>query len=198
MPLERRMRDGMRRLAGDLEPDVEGRLEATLRGARRADTQRQLRDALASAAVVLVIVLVGLPFVDALRNRTPGVGATPSPTATFPVTGTYATTLFATDGRVTSNQMLGDWTIEFGSNRILTVTAPRAFTETLTGYSFEVLGSQFSTDLFGEDACSTLLPGTYQWSLSGGDGLTFVVADDPCPQRVALFTAGAWYPATIK
>jgi len=195
MPLDRRIREGMRRMAADFEPDTEVRLEATLRGARRADTRRQLRDAVAAAAVILVVLLVGVPFIGALRDRSLGVGATPSPTAPVALTGTYATTLVSTDGAVTSNRMTGDWTIGFGPNGILTVAPPPGFTGTTSGYSYVVAGSQFRTVLFGEDVCSTLLPGTYQWSITS-DRLTFVVVDDACPGRVALLTSAAWSAVT--
>ena len=195
MSLERRMREGMARMAADLEPDIEERLEATLRNARRADTRRQLRDAVASATVILVLLLVGLPFINALRDRSQGVGATPSPTATVPLTGTYATTLVSTDVAVTSNRMAGDWTIGFESSGILTVTAPPGFTGTTSGYSFVVAGPQFRTVLFGEDVCSTLLPGTYRWSITS-DRLTFTVVDDSCPGRVAVLTSAAWTAVT--
>ena len=196
MSLERRVREGMGRMAADLEPDVEGRLDATLRSARRAATRQQLRDALAFA-MVIIFVLVGPSFIDALRSRSQGVGAAPTATATVSLAGTYAITLLATDVDVTSNQMLGDWRIGFESNGVLTVTPPAGFTGTYSGYSFEVAGSQFRTDLFGEDVCSTLLPGTYQWSLSG-DRLTFGVVDDSCAGRVALLTAGTWYAVTAR
>lgn len=191
MPLDRRMREGMRRMAADLEPDVDGRLEATLRGARRAATRQQLRDALGFAAVILAVVLVGPPLIEALRSGSLGVGASPSPTPGAALTGTYATTLVSTDVAVTSNRMAGDWTIGFGSSGILTVAPPPGFTGTYSGYSFDVAGSQFRTVLFGEDVCSTLLPGTYQWSISS-DRLTFIVVDDSCPGRVALLTSAAW------
>jgi hypothetical protein len=93
--------------------------------------------------------------------------------------------------------MMGDWTIGFGSSGILTVTAPPDFTGTSSGYSFDVAGSQFTTDLFGEDVCTTLLPGTYLWSLSS-DRLTFTVVDDSCPGRVALLTSAPWSAVTAK
>jgi hypothetical protein len=185
------MREGMRRLAADLEPDVDGRLEATLRGARRADTRQQLRGAFGVAAMILAVVLVGPPLIDALRSGSLGVGASPSPTPGAALTGTYITTLVSTDVAVTSNRMQGDWTIGFGSSGVLTVAAPPGFTGTYSGYSFEVVGSQFRTVLFAEDVCSTLLPGTYQWSLSG-DRLTFTAVEDPCPGRLALLTSATW------
>ena len=195
MPLEGRIREEMRRMAADLEPDIEERLAATLRGARRADTRRQLRDALASATVILVVLVVGVPFIGALRDRSLGVGATPSPTVPVQLAGTYATTLVSTDVAVISNRMAGAWTIGFGSNGILAVAPPPGFTGTSSGYSFNVAGSQFRTVLFGEDVCSTRLPGTYRWSISG-DRLTFVVVDDSCPGRVALLTSTAWTAVT--
>jgi len=187
----------MQRLAQDLDPDVEGRLEATLRNARRAGRRRQIRAAFAFATVILAVVLVGPPLIDALRDAGPGVGASPSPPPTISLRGTFATTLVSTDVAVTSNRMSGDWTIQVGSSGILTVTPPSGFTGTHSGYRFDVIGTQLRTDLFAEDVCSTLLPGTYQWSLSGGR-LSFTVVDDSCPGRVALLTSAAWTAITGK
>jgi hypothetical protein len=196
MPLDRRLRDGMQRLAQDLDPDVEGRLEATLRNARRAGRRRQFRAAFAFATVILAVVLVGPPLIDALRAG-PGVGASPSPPPTISLGGTFTTTLVSTEVAVTSNRMSGDWTLQFGSNGIMTVTTPSAYTGTHSGYTFHVTGSQFSTDLFGEDVCRRLPPGTYQLSLTGGQ-LAFTVVDDSCPGRVALLTSAAWRAVTAK
>jgi hypothetical protein len=197
MPREPRLRARIQHEAANMAPDVTGRLEATLRDGRRRSRRRQLRAGLAFATVILAVVLVGPPLIDALRNRERGVGASPSPTEAVSLNGTYATTLVSSDVAVTSNRMAGDWTIGFGSSGILTVTAPPGFTGTYSGYSFDVAGSQFRTDLFGEDVCSTLLPGTYQWSLSSGR-LTFTVVDDSCPGRVALLTSAAWNAVTAK
>jgi hypothetical protein len=197
MPREPRLRARIQHEAANMAPDVTGRLEATLRNGRRRSRRRQVRAALAFGTVILAVVLVGPPLIDALRNREPQVGASPSPSPTASLTGAYATTLVSTDVAVTSNRMAGDWTIGFGSSQILTVTAPPAFTGTYSGYSFDVAGSHFTTDLFGEDVCSTLLPGTYRWSLSSGQ-LTFTVVDDSCPGRVALLTSAAWNATTAR
>jgi hypothetical protein len=197
MPLERRMREELRRMAADVEPDIEGRLEATLRSARRAATRQQLRDGLGFAAAILAVVLVGPPLIGALRSGSHGAGASPSPTQAAALTGTYATTLVPTDGAVTSNRMLGDWTIVFDSSGILTVTAPPEYIGTRDGYWFQATDSEFRTDLFGDDMCTTIPPGTYHWSLSGGR-LTFTVVDDSCAGRVALYTAGVWFSVTAR
>jgi hypothetical protein len=179
----------MQREAANLAPDLPARLEATLRDGRRRGRRQQFRTALAFATVILGVVLLGPPVIDALR-RAP-VGASPSPTAATTLTGSYATTLASTDTAVTANRMQGDWTIGFGSSGILTVTTPSSFTGTRSGYSFQVTGDQFRTDLFGADVCSTLLPGTYQWNLVSGQ-LTFILVDDTCPGRVALLTSASW------
>lgn len=194
MPLEQRLRDGVQRAAADLKPDLGGRLDATLRDGRRRGRRQQLRAGLAFATVMLAVVLIGPPLIDGLR-RAPQVGASPSPTAAASLSGTYGTSLVSTDVAVISNRMPGDWTIQFGSAGILTVTAPAGFTGTRSGYSFQVSGEQFRTDLFGTDVCSTLLPGTYRWSLSS-DRLSFTVVDDSCSGRVALLTAGVWSAIT--
>jgi len=197
MPREPRLRARIQHEAASMAPDVAGRLEATLRDGRRRSRRRQLRAGLAFATVILAVVLVGPPLIDALRDREPHVGASPSPSPVASLSGTYMTTLVSTDAAVSSNRMSGDWTIGFGSNGVLTVTAPSGFTGTYSGYSFDVVGSEFTTDLFGEDVCSTLLPGTYRWSLSSGQ-LTFTVVDDSCPGRVALLTSAAWNATTAR
>ena len=197
MPLDRRIRDGMRRMAADLEPDVEGRLEATLRGSRRAATRQQLRNGLVFATAVMAVLLVGPSLYDAFRNRSPGVGVSPSSTPAASLTGTYATTLVSSDVAVTSNRMAGNWTIGFGPSQILTVTAPPDFTGTYSGYSFAIDGPLLRTDLFGEDVCTPILPGTYRWRLTG-DQLTLTAVDDACPGRVGLLTSAAWSAVTAR
>jgi hypothetical protein len=187
---EQRLRTRIEREAASMAPDVAGRLEATLQEGRRRGKRQQIRTLLAFAAVILAVVLVGPPLIDALRDA-PYVGVGPSPSPPAALSGTYGTALLSTDGAVTANQMQGDWTIGFQASEILTVTTPPGFTGTYSGYSFEVAGSQITTDLFGEDVCSSLLPGVYRWTLSD-NRLTFSVEDDSCPGRVALLTSSAW------
>lgn len=196
MPLERRLRDGLQREAADLAPDVTERLGATLRDGRRRGRRQQLRTALVFATVILVAVLVSPALIDALR-RAPQVGVSPSPIPAATLSGSYATTLVSADAAVTANRMQGDWTIEFGSTGILTVTTPPSFTGTRSGYSFQVTLQEVRTDLFGADVCSTLLPGTYRWSIRSGR-LTFTAVDDSCTGRVALLTSAAWNAITPK
>ncbi len=73
----------------------------------------------------------------------------------------------------------------------MTVRRPLKFTGVLSGYQFQAQGSVFRTNLFEQDVCGGLPPGTYRWSRSAHE-LTFAVADDHCGARVELFTSGAW------
>jgi hypothetical protein len=87
--------------------------------------------------------------------------------------------------------MDGEWTITFRADGLLEVSSPEAFQESRSGYSFEVSGDQFRTDLFRTDVCNDKLPGRYRWQRSG-DRLTFDVLDETCPARAALFTSGPY------
>jgi hypothetical protein len=88
--------------------------------------------------------------------------------------------------------MVGDWTITFRPDGVLEVSSPALFEESRSGYSFEVSGNQFRTDLFRTDVCNDMLPGRYRWQRSG-NRLTFEVVDDPCSAGAALFSSGPWH-----
>ena len=107
------------------------------------------------------------------------------------IAGTYIRTLGNDDAAVRTNQMVGEWTITFRSDGVLEVSSPASFQESRSGYSFEVSGNQFRTDLFRTDVCNDKLPGRYRWQRIG-NRLTVEVVDDPCPARAALFSSGPW------
>jgi len=100
-------------------------------------------------------------------------------------------TLASDDAAVREHAMNGEWTIGFGEDGILDVTAPADFSGTRTGYSFQLTDSQLRTDLFSADVCTGLLPGTYRWQVIDRS-LTLTVDEDPCRGRVALLTGGSW------
>ena len=108
------------------------------------------------------------------------------------IAGTYIRTLGNDDAAVRTNQMVGNWTITFRSGGVLEVSSPESFDESRSGYSFEVAGNQFRTDLFRTDVCNDILPGRYRWRRSG-NRLTFEVVDDPCSARATLFSSGPWH-----
>jgi len=193
MPLDRRLRDGLDQLAGEIEPDVEGRLKATLDHAgRRNPVQRFLPIAVATAALILVAI-VGPAMVNLLRGEAgPPIGASqaPSPTPSA-LAGAYTTSVESDDPAVQESNLAGAWTVEFEASGLLIVTSPAGFTGTRTGYSYQVTGDELRTDLFGEGVCSTLLPGRYRWERTG-DTLTFSTIDEPCAGRAAFFAGQPW------
>ena len=146
--------------------------------------------------VVVGAVFAGPSALDAIRGRGE-LEPLQEPTPALPVpdevaiTGTYSTTLGDDDPDVRRNQMDGDWAITFRSDGVLEVSAPGSFQESRSGYSFEVSGNHFRTDLFRTDVCNDQLPGRYRWQRSG-NRLTFEVLDETCPARAALFTSGPY------
>ena len=191
MPLDRRLREDLDRLASAIEPDVESHLQASLNRARRRSRRRGVASALVFAAVVLGIVMIGPAVLETLRDGPSLVGSTSSPAELEPLRGRYTTTVASDDAAVQEHAMNGEWTIEYGDEGILDVTAPAAFSGTRTGYSFEVTGNQLRTDLFSADVCSGLLPGSYRWQLVDAT-LTLAVLDDACPGRAALLSEAPW------
>jgi hypothetical protein len=195
MSLDRRMRDGLDRLAAEIEPDVEGRLQATLERARRPQLVSFAMPLAATAVVIVLVALVAPPIVDRVREGFgASIGATPSPSSpTATLVGAYAASVAPGDPAVDEHNLSGEWTIAFETTGVLSVMAPTGFAGTRTGYVYEVTGDQLVTDLFGSDVCTTLLPGTYRWELAG-DSLTFAVVDDPCAGRAALLAGQEWRP----
>jgi hypothetical protein len=148
------------------------------------------------AFVVAGVALGGPRLFDALQDGGhPEPIREPTPSEPVPgdaaLNGTYSTTLGDEDPAVQRNRMDGEWTITFRSDGLLEVASPESFQESRSGYSFEVSGDQFRTDLFRTDVCNDMLPGRYRWQRTG-DRLTFEVLDETCPARAALFTSGPY------
>lgn len=190
MSLDRRLRDGLDRLAAEIEPDVEGRLRTTLERGHRVSFALPIA---ATAAAVLLVAVVGPALIGLVRGEfgTPG-GETPTPLPAAPsLVGAYATTVAPGDSAVEEHNLSGAWTISFEADGVLSVTAPTGFAGTRTGYSYTVTGDRLVTDLFGSDVCTTQLPGSYRWELVG-ESLTFTVIDEPCAGRAALLAGQEW------
>ena len=187
MPLDRRLREGLDQLAHGIEPDVEDRLEATLRQAgRRNLVQRSLPTLVATAALVMVVI-VGPMTLNMWRG---GGGDDPSP-PTLALVGAFRVSVGSGDAAANESNLSGSWTIEFTASGFLIVRAPAGFTGTRTGYAYQIAGDELQTDLFGSDVCSSLLPGRYRWERTANT-LTFFTIDEQCPGRAALFTGGTW------
>ena len=196
MSIDRRLREGFERSSPAIVPNDHAALERVTGRARRHVMVRRATTTVMVAFVVAGVALGGPRVLDALQDggRLEPVQE-PTPSETVPgdaaLNGTYSTTLGDEDPAVQRNRMDGEWTITFRSDGLLEVASPESFQESRSGYSFEVSGDQFRTDLFRTDVCNDMLPGRYRWQRSG-DRLTFEVLDEPCQARAALFTSGPY------
>jgi hypothetical protein len=194
MPVESRLRQGFRRNADALEPDVEGFLSTVLDSARRRRLVRRRMMVCVAVAAAAAIAVFGPGLVDALRSsalKRPGIP--PSETAgPQGLTGTFQGRLWPGLDAVHVDQMTGQWAIVMNPDGTMTVHAPSKFVGVLEGYRFQPQGSGFRTNLFAYDVCRRFPWGRYTWSRSGSD-LTFKVAHDPCDARLALLTSEPTY-----
>jgi hypothetical protein len=194
--IDRRLREGFERSAPAIDPKDRVALERVTARARRHVMVRRVTSTAMVALVLGGAALGGPRILDALREgRQLEPVQEPTPSLPVPgdaaIAGTYTATLGNEDPAIRDNQMVGKWTITFRSNGVLEVSSPEPFEESRSGYSFEVSGSQFRTDLFRTDVCNDKLPGRYRWQRSG-NRLTFEVVDEPCPARATLFASGPW------
>jgi hypothetical protein len=199
MSLDRRLRDGLDRLAAGIEPDVEGRLKTTLDRGHRPRLVTFALPIAATAAAVLLVAVVGPALIGLVRGEFgASTSATPSQSSlTATLVGAYAASVTPGNPAVDEHNLSGDWTIVFETSGLISVTAPTGFVGTRTGYVYEITGDQLVTDLFGSDVCTTLLPGRYRWELVG-ESLRFDAVDDPCAGRAALLAGQEWHVAAAE
>jgi hypothetical protein len=193
MPVERRLRGGLERNAGVVDPDVERFLAIVVRRARPRVIMRRAAAGLAVAAALATALVAGPPVLHVIQSahrdvpaahpsRTPGV---------TPLSGTFTRTVAPGTTAITVNHMAGSWTIRLGGEAIQAVSAPPGFTGVLSTFQFQVRGSMFRTNLFIQDVCANKPAGTYRWAVSDRI-LRFTAVSDPCQARVAFFTSGQW------
>lgn len=191
MDEDKRLREHLARLAGEVHPDTDERLARTLAAARRRTSVRSLRTlALDAAAVIVLLVFTLIIVTRGLPSNEPAA----SPPA---LTGSWTRTVDTVDPVVVNAGMPGKWVIGFPENQSLNVQAPPGFQQPRTGYSFQVTGDVMRTDLFGESVCSDIPAGSYRFEISGSQ-LSFTLVDDQCALRVTFFTGGAWSTATSQ
>jgi hypothetical protein len=194
MSLDRRLREGLERLAGDADAGVESDLDRVVTRGRRQRTLSRFAVTLAAVTGLVLAAALGPQAIDFLQRGDGQPADEPVPAQPTAIAGTYSVTLLDSPGTIRQNDMAGTWTLTLDADRTLSVDAPSGFAETATGYSFELPDQDtFRTDLFVNEACGQLRPGTYRW-VRGGDGLSFSVEDEPCAVREALFTTATWIP----
>ena len=199
MSLDRRLREGLGRIAAGIDPDVDWYLRRAVRGARRRVVLRRASAMLAAAAVIITSLVIAPRALDALSSltRRPPAGH-PVPTVAEPTTvgnqaiaGTYRRSVPAGDLDVRSNHLAGRWIIELRPEGTMAVTAPASFAGVLSASQFQVRADTFRTTLFIQDVCSNLPVPTYRWTRVG-ERLRFTPIDDRCGARVALLASGPW------
>lgn len=197
MSIDRRLRAGFERSAPAIAPNEHTAFERVRVRARRTVVIRRVTSISIAALAVGVAVFAGPTLLDGIREpdrRQPLQQPTPSVPAVggSAIAGTFTTALGDEDPAVRSNEMAGEWTVTFRSDGVLEVSPPDSFELSHAGYSFEVSGEVFRTDLFRTDVCNDQLPGRYRWQRSG-ELLTFEAVEETCPAREALFTEGPWH-----
>jgi hypothetical protein len=193
MPVERRLRGGLERNAGVVEPDVEAFLETVVRRARPRVITRRAVAGLAAAAAVAAAVTGGSWALHAIRSADRDVPAAhrSHQAGLPPLAGTFTRAVAPSTAAIRNNRMAGRWTIRLRGQVIQAVSAPPSFTGVLSTFQFQVRDSRFRTNLFIQDVCANKPGGTYRWALSGRT-LRFAAVSDPCTARVAFFTSGPW------
>jgi hypothetical protein len=207
MPLDARVRNALRRAAASVEPDVEGRLSATI-GAASGSRSAFPIGLLAAAAILLLVIgasgiagggrrVVAPPaqtVVPALPSGVPAAGPTAGATAAPPqgVVGTWTVTLGAGDADASGLGITGTWTMTLRSSGAIDLLAPATFSGSrATGHTYAVNGTSFRTDLYYNDYCDSI--GTYAWTRSS-DALAFTPTADTCAIRRAVLATRAWSP----
>ena len=193
MPLDERLRETFERTAAAHEPDVELRLDATLRHGLRPQRQTGFGSLLAAAAgVVILVVVVRLAGGQLFDPGTPTSSPGSSPTVNDAVAGRYTLTLLASDPGVTTGDvgLTGTWSMTLLSSGEMELAPPPEFEGSRAeGHAYSLDGASFRTDLWFNDYCSTV--GTYTWSVEP-ETLLLVVADDGCQLRATLLATRAW------
>ena len=201
MPLDRRLREGLRREAATFTPDVERNLAKVAARGRPAPARGL---ALVATAVILLVVAIRIGGGDPLAmvagvlspDRSLKPSASSASTADDRLAGTYRVTLDGGDVTVVSLTMGGEWIVSLRTDSGIELTAPTTFAAddpaALTGYIYATRGDLFYTNAFAHhfsQGCAG--SGTYRWSMVAG-GLHFELVEDSCPARVALMTGSDW------
>ena len=189
-PLDREIAQrlaGLERGDEDQRTDVLGRLvDATGRGRQARVRRRRTIRGVTTLAIMAVALAATVTF-GHLRNPTPAQPAG----SQDPILGTYSANVDGTPAGLST--LSGQWRLELRSDGTLDVVAPKGFRGISTGFHFSTDGYQVRVDLFIQDLCTGLPPGTYTWARDT-DGLHLRVTDDQCVARASLLTGRTWTP----
>jgi len=186
MSIDDRLREGLQRSMSAIDSDADGLQDARRRGHRRL-VMRRATLAVAIAAAVLIVVFAAPSLRELVRDQ----GRQPAAPNTFaPISGTYTTTINTNDlAGSAGGGAVGTWLLTLDGRGTLDLASLTNGDQGRSITQYQVTGGQFITTALTDTTCSGT--GLYVWSRTGTT-LTFSVVSDPCPLRVAIFTAHAW------
>ena len=188
MPVDDRIRHGLRRSAAAVPVHAERALQETLERARRRSRRRRV--AAVGVGVVAVVVAVAVPRPGGQPDR---VTAPPADTAARLV-GSWAAQVAPGSREASAAALAGSWTLTFTADGALIVTPPGAYAGTLAGVRYRVVGDELRTDVLGNDTCAGSGGGTYRLGVDAGR-LAFHPVSERCSARRVLLSGQDWVPS---
>lgn len=188
MPVDDRLRDGLRRSAAAVPVHAERALQDTLDLARRRSRSRRV--AAAGVGLVAVVLAVVLPW----RSDGPDRVTAPPADTRARLLGSWTAQVAPGGPQVSAHALAGSWTLTFTAGGSLNVTPPGAYAGTLAGDGYQLAGDELRTDVLGSDTCAGSGRGTYRVGLDAGR-LALRSVRDSCAARRVLLGAQAWVPS---
>lgn len=187
MSIDDRLREGLQRSMSAIDSDAEGHLGDARRRGHRRHVIRRAAAVVAIAAAILVVVVAAPGLRELMRDQGRRPAAPPS---LAPISGTYTTTISTSDQPGSGGvEAVGTWLLTLDGNGTLDLASLTNGDQGRSITQYQVSGGQFITTALTDTTCSGT--GLYEWSRTGAT-LTFSVVSDPCPLRVAIFSAHAW------
>jgi len=186
MPIDARLREGLQRSMATIDIDAERTLEDARRRGHRRLMVRRAAAVIAIAAAIAIVAVAGPGLRDLLRDR----GRQPAqPPSLEQISGTYTTTITASDVAGADARAAGTWLLTLDRNGTMDLASLTNGDVGRSVSQYQATADTFLTTGLAGNQCSGL--GTYSWSRSGSV-LTFAVVSDPCPLRIAIFTSQPW------
>jgi len=196
MPLDERVRRGLREAARAVPDDAAVRLDEVHQRARSRARGRTLMNAF--AAVLLLVVAV--PLLAVLTPRAgiaPPASLAPSMSASKDpqggLTGDYRVDLTRAGDPLAAAELAGPWRLSFVDDGSMLWAAPpgASISEDVIRDTYEASGSEVVLDLFSRTLCRGAGVGAYTVARSGRT-LTFLAVRDACGLRRAVLQTAAW------
>jgi hypothetical protein len=184
------VRDRLVRSVRTVEPDVDAAFDRVSRRGRRRGRLAVAARVTVVAGFVALVVVAGPALLDLVRSPSHPIGGGASGPYSV-IAGSYRATIVSRPGVIADAGMAGAWTLRLDPDGDLELTAPPGFAAETSGITFRLVGEEFRTNAFPNDLCPARMPGTYHWSIVGGQ-LRFTVVEDPCEARTILFADQIW------